>query len=292
MATDDGTTAAASHTLDVEGAELHYDVRDGDPGTGAALFIIGSPMEARWFGGLVDRFPTRTVVTYDPRGAARSTRTDPAPESTPEQHADDLHQIIDAVALGPVDLFATSGGAINALALVARYPEDVVTLVAHEPPVTGVLPDREAARAAVDAVRATYAADGFGPGMAQFIGLTMWEGELPDEPLPAPDPQTFGLPTEDDGSRDDVLLMQNLVTSTSYQPDIDALTAAPTRIVIGVGAESEGQLAHRAGVAIAGLLGLEPVVFPSDHVGFLDGSLGMLGDPDGFATTLHDVLGD
>ena len=38
----------------------------------------------------------RTVVTYDPRGADRSPRTDDAAESTPDEHADDLHRLIAA----------------------------------------------------------------------------------------------------------------------------------------------------------------------------------------------------
>jgi len=288
MQTDDEATAATSHTLDVEGAVLHYDVQDSGGGAGPALFIIGSPMDAQWFGPLASRFSDRTVITYDPRGAARSTRSDPAPESTPEQHGEDLHLVIEAVGAGPVDVFASSGGAVNALALLTAHPEDVVTVVAHEPPLTGVLPDRQAARAAVDAIRSSYAAEGFGPAMARFIALTAWEGELPDEPGPAPDPQAFGLPVEDDGHREDVLLSQNLVTCTSYEPDLDALRAVPARLVIGVGAESEGQLAHRAGRAIAALLRVEPVVFPGGHAAFLDAS--MEGDPDAFATALRAVL--
>ena len=48
---------------------------------------------------------------------------------------------------------------------------------------------------------------------------------------PAPDPATFGLPAEDDGSRADPLLGQNIITGTHYEPDFDALRAAPTRIV-------------------------------------------------------------
>ena len=74
-------------------------------------------------------------MTYDPRGVERSARTDGAPESTPDEHADDLHRLIAALGAGPVDVFASSGGAVNALALVARHPEQVRTLVAHEPPV-------------------------------------------------------------------------------------------------------------------------------------------------------------
>ena len=44
----------------------------------------------------------------------RSERTDGATESTPEEHADDLHRLISKLDAGPVDIFATSGGAVNA----------------------------------------------------------------------------------------------------------------------------------------------------------------------------------
>ena len=96
--------------------------------------MIGSPMGASGFDILGGHFPDRTIVTYDPRGVERSVRTDDATTSTTEQHADDVHRVIAAVGGGPVDLFASSGGAVNALALVAHHPEDVRTLVAHEPP--------------------------------------------------------------------------------------------------------------------------------------------------------------
>src|SRR4029079_7042488 len=97
---------------------------------------------------LASHFPDRTVVTYDPRGVERSTKDDPASESTPEQHGDGVHAIIGELGGGPVDLFASSGGAVNALALVARHPDDVRTLVAHEPPAAAVVPDHENALAA------------------------------------------------------------------------------------------------------------------------------------------------
>ena len=192
-------------------------------------------------------FTDRTVVTYDPRGVERSTKTDPASQSTPEQHADDVHRIITELGVGPVDLFASSGGAVNALALVAKYPDDVRTLVAHEPPLAAILPDRESALAACRVISDTYQRDGFGPGMALFIGIVSHEGPIGPDYLsqPAPDPAMFGLPTEDDGDRTDILLGQNIMTSTHYEPDFEALRAAPTRIVLAAGVESEGQLACR-----------------------------------------------
>jgi pimeloyl-ACP methyl ester carboxylesterase len=81
--------------------------------------MIASPMDASGFASLVEHFRDRTVVTYDPCGVGRSQRTDGASWPTPEQHADDLHRLISAPGGGPVHIFASSGGAVNGLALVA-----------------------------------------------------------------------------------------------------------------------------------------------------------------------------
>jgi pimeloyl-ACP methyl ester carboxylesterase len=282
-----------THTLEVPGAVLAYDFRQGASSDRPALFLIGSPMGAAGFGTLARHFADRTVVTYDPRGVERSRRTDSVAESTPDEHAADLHRIISVLDLGSVDMFASSGGAVNALVLVGRHPGDVGTLVAHEPPAARLLPDAKVALAVSRDIHQTYERDGMGPAMARFITLVSHEGELTPDWLgaPAPDPAMFGLPTEDDGSRDDPLLGQNIVTSTHVELDIEALKAASTRIVIAVGAESEGQLAHRAGVALAGRLGGGPVIFPSHHGGFLGGEYGQTGDPEGFAGALREVLG-
>ncbi len=264
-------TDPATHTLEVPGAVLTYDVRPGQSSTQPVLLLIGSPMGAAGFGTLARHFADRTVVTYDPRGVERSERNDPAPESTPDQHADDLHRLILALGGGPVDLFASSGGAVNALALVARHREDVRTIVAHEPPAAQVLPDREQALAANRDIRETYLRSGMGPAMAKFIALASHRGPFPADytDRPAPDPAMFGLPTEDDGSRNDPLLGQNIVSCTHYEIDFDALRAASTRIVIAAGAESAGELAHRAALAVAldHASGTTAVIFPSNGHG-------------------------
>ena len=285
-------TEPKTHTLDVPGAVLTYDVRSNDASTEPVLLIIGSPMGAAGFGTLASHFTDRTVVTYDPRGADRSKRTDGAAETTPDEHADDLHRLISALDAGPVDIFASSGGAVNALALVARHPEQVRTLVAHEPPASQELPDREAVLAACVDIRETYQRSGFGPAMAKFIALVSYQGELTPgyAGQPAPDPAMFGLPAGDDGSRDDPLCGQNIVTCNAYRHDFDALRAASTRVVIGVGEKSGQMIAGRAGLAVAERLGTPPVTFPGDHGGFLGGEYGQTGEPDAFAATLHKVL--
>jgi pimeloyl-ACP methyl ester carboxylesterase len=280
------TETLAVQTFTVgEGEDLiTYDVR-GDVSSGTPLFILGSPMEASYFGALAEHFEDRPVITYDPRGTARNPRgTTPL---TPEQHAEDIHRVVQAVGAGPVDVFASSGGAINALALVAAHPDDVRRVVAHEPPTAALLPDRENVLRVVDDMRATYDAQGDGPAMAKFIALVMFDGEVPDDYLdrPAPDPAMFGMSAEDDGSRDNPL-MRNLGPCNRYEPDLDALAALGDRLVIAAGADSGQQLAARGGYTVAAGLGSEVAIFPKGHGGFLPGD----GDPDGFAARLHELL--
>jgi pimeloyl-ACP methyl ester carboxylesterase len=281
-----------TRTLDVPGATLTYDVR-GDLANRPVLLMIGSPMGASGFPTLASHFEDRTVVTYDPRGVERSARSGELTELSPDDHAADLAALIDHLDVGPVDLFASSGGAVNALALAAKRPDLINTLVAHEPPLAGLLPDRESAQAAIADMYATYQRDGLGPGMAKFITLVMYDGEIPADytQQPAPDPAMFGLPVEDDGTRTDALLGQNLRGCTSYQPDFDALGKVRDRVVIGVGEESANALAGRGGTAAAERLGLTPVVFPSGHGGFLGNEYGQPGKPVEFAAKLRQVLG-
>jgi pimeloyl-ACP methyl ester carboxylesterase len=273
-------------TLEAPGAVLQYDVRDNGQAGHPVLLLIGSPMGASGFAALAEQFADRTVVTYDPRGTERSQRTDGGPPgSAPDEHAEDLRQLIEALDGAPADVFGSSGGAVNALALVARHPGLVRTLVAHEPPAAQELPDRESVLAACVDIRERYQRSGFGPAMAEFIALVSQAGPIPPgfPGQPAPDPAAFGLPAQDDGSRDSPLLGLHMTACPGYQHDFAALRAAPTRILLGVGAQSSQMLAGRAAVAVAERLGTTPVTFPGGHDGFLS-------DPGDFSTVLRTVL--
>jgi pimeloyl-ACP methyl ester carboxylesterase len=285
-----------THMLETAEVDIAYDVHgplppvDGRP----PLFMIGQPMDASGFATLASHFPDRTVVTYDPRGLGRSSRKDGRVDHAPTAQADDVHAVIEALGVGPVEMFASSGGAVTALALVAAYPNDVTTLVAHEPPLIPVLPDAEAAERARGGIRDAYDAKGSNAGMAAFIAMTSWRGEFTDDYFaqPAPDPVLFGMPSEDDGSRDDPLLSDRSWAVSSYRPEVDRLGAAQTRIVIAVGEESLGTFTGRASLATAELLGQRATVFPSHHGGFLGGEFGYAGQPEAFARKLRDVLDD
>jgi pimeloyl-ACP methyl ester carboxylesterase len=285
-----------THILKTAEADIAYDVHGPLP-TAAGLpplFMIGQPMTASGFDTLASHFPDRTVVTYDPRGLGRSTRSDGRVDNSPVVQATDVHAVIDALGAGPVEMFASSGGAVTALALVAAYRDDVVTLVAHEPPLIPVLPDAAAAERARAAMRDVYEAKGSNAGMAAFIAMTSWQGEFTEEYFAQPpaDPAALGMPTEDDGSRDDPLLSDRSWAITSYRPEVDGLAEAPTRVVIAVGEESEGTFTGRASTATADLLGQRAAVFPSHHGGFLGAGYGYPGQPENFARRLREVLDD
>ena len=284
-----------THQLSRPGVTLTYDVRgdvaDATPDR-PVLVLVGSPMGAAGFTTLASHFTDRPVVTYDPRGVERSVKDEPTSESTPEEHADDIAAVIDALGVERVDLVGSSGGAVNSLALVARHPGRVRTLVAHEPPAVINLPDAEWALAANDDIGATYQKEGMGPEMAKFITLVMQQGQITAEYLerPAPDPAAFGLPTEDSGDRTDALLGQNNRTCVRHVPDVEAIRASGTRVVVARGIESGEELAARSASAVAALLGQDAVMFPSNHAGFLGGEYGQQGDPDAFAAKLREVL--
>jgi pimeloyl-ACP methyl ester carboxylesterase len=283
-----------THVLKTDEADIAYDVHgplptaDGRP----PLLMIGQPMTASGFSTLVSYLPDRTVITYDPRGLGRSTRKDGNDENSPTLQARDLHALIEALGAGPVEVLGSSGGAITGLALVADYPNDVLTLVAHEPPLIPVLPDAAQAERARAGIRDAYEAGGAGAGMATFIAMTSWEGEFTDEYFgrPAADPAAFGMSAADDGSRDDPLLSDRSWAVTSYRPDVEALAAAPARIIVAVAEESGNTFTGRTSVATADLLGQRAMVFPSHHGGFLGPESGYPGKPEAFAQRLREAL--
>lgn len=272
-------------------ATITYDVR-GELASAVPLLLIGSPMDAGGFTALAAEITDRPTITFDPRGTGRSTRhDDPTGELTPLHHAADLSLLVEELGVAKVDVFASSGGAVNALAWVAQHPEQVRTLVAHEPPTPALLPDRAPLLAAVEDIASTYQEEGFGAAMGKFIALVGYEGELPSGfTLPQIDPAQFGLPAQDDGNGSDPLLRQNLRGLNDHPLAVEALRSAPTRIVLARGESSGQQMAARSAQAVAEVLHRDLVTMPGDHTGFTPGEWGMGGDPKAFAIALLDLL--
>ncbi|MDO8150236.1 alpha/beta fold hydrolase [Isoptericola sp. b408] len=290
--------ATTTRTLDLPGATVTYDVREpAHDGGHAPLLVVGNPMAADGFDQLVPALDDRLVVTYDPRGTGRSRPVAADALLTVDRHGEDLHAVARGVGPGPFDVFGSSGGAAAALAWAAGHPGEVRRLVAHEPPLTALLADRDVAvRAQADIVD-TYRRAGFGPAMAKFLRLVFATEPLTEDFLdqPDPDPAEFGLPTEDDGRRDDLLLGTSLAVMPVWEPPLESLRAATRaggpQVLPAVGAGSlPGEMAYRGAVALAEALDVPVVVFPGDHGGFARHEWAPDNDPAAFATRLREVL--
>jgi len=273
--------------LKVPGASLYYEIRGSGP---VLLMIPGGPADASVFAGIAPRLSDRyTVVTYDPRGLSHSTLDElPEDQRIVEIFADDAHRLLAAVRSAPAFVFGNSGGAIIGLELVTQHPQQVQTLVAHEPPAAALLPDGSAILAGMQGVYDTYQREGIGPAMQKFLAAAGLNGGL--QPGESGPPQGEANPEmlEEMAQMQrnlEFFLAHYLLTITGYQPDIAALLSCSTRIVAAVGETSVGQVAYRGGVVLAERLGTEVEVFPGDHGGFMT-------YPDEFAETLHKVLAD
>ena len=264
------------HTVSAAGAQLHCEVR----GAGPLLLVVGSPMGSSEFAPLADALAAdHTVVTFDPRGHGLSTIDDPDDDATPEQRADDLVAILDALGADSADIFGSSGGAVTGLALIARHPTRVRTLVAHEPPLLELLPDADHQRAASEDIITTFHRDGMGAAWGKFMAKAGFDMTAPDDGSAGHD--TMPEPSEQDLREAVRFFDHELRPTTRYLPDVDALKAA--RVVVGVGANSGHLLTYRTSVAVAKLLGVTPVEFPGDHGGFL-------GQPTEFAAVLRKAI--
>ncbi len=291
------TAQPTPHRLDVPGGKIYYEVR----GSGPLLLVIAQPMTSGPLGPLADLLAEdHTVVTYDPHGLGQSTVDDPSLPVTPEVEGDDLALVIEAVGGGPADVFGTSGGAVAGLALAVHHPDQVRTLIAHEPPVTELLPDAPYLRAAVDEIEDAYREFGSGAAWAKFVSLVIYDGPVTEAGVPpaawppegqsgdqdadgADAAQAPPAPSEKDQADTELFFLRMLKPFTRYEPDVDALRSGQPRIVIAVGAASRGEAAARSTVALAERLDRPPATFPGDHAGFL-------GDPASFADAIRQVL--
>ena len=277
------TTTYTKEMLDVPGACLYYEVRGSGP---VLLMMPGGPADATTFrlaeNDLAKRF---TVVTYDPRTYSHSVLKEPVEDSQMVQvFADDVHRLLQKVAGDQKScIFASSGGATIALDLIARHPEQLNTVVCHEPPSPSLLPNKAEARAAFDDVCETCEKEGLFPAMQKFMVLVGVQGGPP---------QPEHEPTQEEKEQQ-ALMMGNMNyffgryirNIGRYEPDLDAIAKAPCRVIGAVGEESDEttQLACAGGKRVAQIAGSEPVVFPGDHGGFN-------GKPSEFAAKLIEVL--
>ena len=265
--------------LDVPGARLYYAVR----GRGQVLLILpGGDGDADASEALADQLAAHyTVVTYDRRGQSRSPIGDSGSPVDLAVHAEDAARLLAALSEEPALVFGTSLGAVLGLELLVRHPGRVRRLVAHEAPVTDLLPagERESAARAQEEIEAIHRRDGVAAAMRQFLllgGVDLTDRE-PDLQIPAPRPERM--------ANLEFFLTHDAPAVRLYRLDRTALTALADRVVPAVGENSTGTLANRCTQALAGMLGSPARTLPGGHSGAVL-------RPRAFAARLHDLLNE
>ncbi|WP_422751809.1 alpha/beta fold hydrolase [Micromonospora sp. WMMD708] len=269
------TVPVTTATLAVPDGTLHFEVR----GQGPLVALVAAPMDARAFAPLADLLATdHTVLTTDPRGIRRSRLHDPEQDSTPELRADDLARLLAHLDAGPATVLGSSGGAVTVLALAQAHPQAAHTVIAHEPPLLLLLDDRDDLLAREDDMIATY---------RRGDRLGAWRKFLATANIVMPEEMIQGMfgqePDPQDAADERYQYLHTLRGTTRYQPDVAALRDGPTRVLVGLGEESAGELCDRSSRALAAALGVPPTMFPGGHIGFTD-------DPAGFAVRLREVI--
>jgi len=259
------------HTIEVTGARLHVESR----GDGPRLLLLGGMAGG---GGLAALTPLLaehyTVITHDRRGIGHSTAVDPDAQVEIATDADDVAALIAALTAEPVLVAGTSNGAVCGLDLAIRHPERVRGLLAHEPPLPGLLSpeERTTLRDGQAHVDAALRAGDPTAAAARLAALT---GMPRSGPVPStPNPQLAARAA---------YLARVALALHRYQLDVDALSRTPARIVPGAGAEDRDHGAYRSAVALAALRHVDLVEFPGGHAGFVT-------RPDEFADRLIEVL--
>ncbi|WP_027942251.1 alpha/beta fold hydrolase [Amycolatopsis taiwanensis] len=271
-------------TLTVPGADLYYEVAGSGP---TLLLIAGGADDGRDFGSVAEALARHfTVVTYDTRGISRSRLHHPVDQVTIETEVADalcvLSQVTDAMA----HVFGTSAGAQIALALAARRPDRVASVIAHEPPAVLLLPVDDPRRDLLHRVVDAYREQGLHAAQQAFaVGAGLGGPACSDEPPFESEAGATAMQaklTRMQGNFE-FFIARRMGPIGDCLPDLEALRNLHDRIAIGVGAASRRQLAHDTGLTLAAALDQQPVVFPGGHPGYAT-------HPQGFARVLHQAI--
>lgn len=271
-------SASTTGQLKVPGASLYYEVSGSGP---SLLLIPGGAGEAGPYRGLVHQLADRfTVVTYDRRGFSGSLLDEPPIDDRRlEADGSDVRHLLQQVARRPSYVFGSSSGAIVALDVLARYPEYVLKLVAHEPPLLTLLPDAKERLSFIDEVYETYRRSGVDAAFNQFsvgTGLTAISGL----------PSRIQVPASAVARMEENRVFwfeHELRQYPRYVPNATALWAERARLILAGGRDSRDKFPYLPNIVLARMFGLNLVDFPGGHVGYVT-------HPREFAEQLAEVL--
>ncbi|MEV6668901.1 alpha/beta hydrolase [Streptomyces sp. NPDC051162] len=267
-------------TLAVPGATLYYETRGSGP---VLLLIPGGAGDAGLYEGIArDLAAHYTVVSYDPRGLSRSPLDGPLTDQRVDVWSDDARRLLDLLSPDrEACVLGNSSGAIVALDLLARHPERLRRVVAHEPPLVEVLEDPAPHRALFAEVRDLFCEEGLGAAMARF-SEDLGDDRSTEEATELPPEIQEMLPRMH--ANFPVFLKHMLCPFSGTAPDIAALHRASDRLVLAAGRDSRAQIPlHGPAARLSDLLGTDLVEFKGGHLGCTE-------HPKDFAKQLLTVL--
>ncbi len=263
--------------VSTEGDELYYKVR----GTGKPILFI-----APGGGNGDDYLPvaniladTYKIITYDRRANARSTRNFKNEFNIRQQSRDAL-AVLNAVGEAKAMVVGNSSGAVIALDMATAFPKHVHAAIIHEAPIPSVLSEMEAEKwkaffvscyklATEKGASAGAKRFFFGAELPAFtllwatIKLRVFtqKERLDDEP-----------PRISREDATDVLLLNELLPVTGYEPDFEKAKAGDAKLFIGC---SQYGLKRNAWYAVAAQimaekLSSEVIEFPGHHGSHMD----------------------
>jgi pimeloyl-ACP methyl ester carboxylesterase len=247
--------------LEVPRAALHWE----RTGVGPVLLMLqGGDGDAKGSAPIAAHLPGFNVISYDRRGLSRSSVDVPAAIEL-GTHTRDALAVLEAATPEPAFVFGTSIGALIGLDLVARWPNRVRRLIAHEPPCTELLaPElRAQVERGREDIETTFRTQGVMPAMRKFFAATGIDptDREPDAPLPAFDPQRL--------RNLEFFLQHDAPAARRFQLDLSALKAAASRVVVAAGERTGGHWLYDCSTALAHALGLPLQTFPGGHGGYV-----------------------
>lgn len=266
-------TTHQTNTLRVPGATLAYQVRGSGP---ILLLIAGGDGGGEGYINLANALAEHyTVVCYDRRGAVGSTLDDPSADVLLETHTDDARRLLEAITREPAYVFGSSAGALVGLDFAMRCPQQVRLLVAHEPPVEGVLPEFDQMQ---EEIQGIFQQASGAQAMMKFMASlgVRYDDMEPGVEMPRRGPQDLD-------QRGNALVNYTFKAVHRYRLDLAALAQTPVKIVLAAGSEGQGTPIYRCATIIAERAGKAFVEFPSHHAGYVS-------HPRAFAARLHEIL--
>jgi pimeloyl-ACP methyl ester carboxylesterase len=245
----------------VPGGRLRYLTQ----GAGPLLLVVagghGDATKGRPLGAhLADEY---TVMTYDRRGLSESVTEGPARSLT--EHAEDASRLLAQVTDEPAYVFGSSIGGMIALTLASAHPEQVRTVVAHEPPALGLLPETERQRAVAGllAVEQAFADHGVDAALTTFV-------EMADIDPTDREPHVPAAPrTPQEVANFELLVRHDLPAIRRHAFDVEALATSGATVVPAVGSTSAHTWPHACGRLLADALGVPSATLPGGHLGYV-----------------------